>query len=49
MDNDLESDIENMNSLGVSRRQSLLSPVYIKKEKTIREVIYPCADHNTLL
>jgi len=49
MDNDLESDIENMNGLGVSRRQSHLSPVYIKNEKIIREVIYPCADHNILL
>jgi len=49
MDNDSENDIENMNSLGVSSHQSRLSPVHIKKEKIVREVIYPCADHNTLL
>ena len=49
MDNDLESDIENMKSFGISRRQSRLSPVYIKKKKIIREVIYPCAEHTTLL
>jgi len=49
MDNDSENDIENMNDLGVSRPQSRLSPVHIKKEKIIREVLCPCADHNTLL
>jgi len=49
MDNDLESDIENMNSLGISRHQSRLSPAYIQKKKIIREVIYPSADHTTLL
>jgi hypothetical protein len=35
MDNDLENDIENMNGLGVSRHQSHLSPVHIKKEKIV--------------
>jgi hypothetical protein len=49
MDNDSENDVENMNSLGVSRHQSHLSPVHINKEKIVREVIYPCADHNTSL
>jgi hypothetical protein len=49
MDNDLENDIENINSRGVSRCQSHLSPVHKKKEKVLQKVIYPCADHNTLL
>jgi hypothetical protein len=35
MDNDSENDVDNMNSLGVSRHQSHLSPVHIKKEKIV--------------
>jgi hypothetical protein len=38
-----------MNGLGVRRYQLHLSPVHIKKEKIVWEVIYPCADHNTLV
>jgi len=41
LDNDSENDIENMNSLGVGRRQSCLSPVHIKKKKIVREVNIP--------
>jgi len=48
-DNDSENEIDNMNGLGVSRRQTRLSTVHIKNEKIVREVIYQCADHNTLL
>jgi hypothetical protein len=47
MHNDSENDVENLTGLAVNRRQSRLSLVYIKQEKIIQEVIYPCADHNT--